>query len=198
MPQSNTSKVLPVDLPKSEWGGGGRCECVWDTVHWHTLMKHSGNECAARPTGALVALYAAACAPLQTRGLCLVNCAGNFEPGGVHGAPPGPLYTTVAHATQPGGDTRDPTDRKWHPTHVERAQEAVGRLIATGIFFFTKTFIKPIVSSVYEFDVDDDLIRSFELAAEDPGAMGTFYQLSLAGRASRIYCTPDGTSKDAI
>ena len=77
---------------------------------------------------------------------------------------------------------RDPTDETAPPrTLAESAREAFGRLVATGIFYFTKVRIKSILSQVYEFEVDDDLVRSIELAAEDPGAIGTFYQLSLAG-----------------
>ena len=39
---------------------------------------------------------------------------------------------------------------------------------------------------MYEYPVDDELVRSIALAAEDPGAIGTFYQLSLAGGRTRV------------
>ena len=39
---------------------------------------------------------------------------------------------------------------------------------------------------MYEHDVDDDLVRSIDLAAQDPGAIKTFYQLSLAGSRTKV------------
>ena len=42
------------------------------------------------------------------------------------------------------------------------------------------------MNQVYEFDVDDDLVRSIDLAAQDPGAIKTFYQLSLAGSRTKV------------
>ena len=135
---------------------------------------------AGNSIGALAALYAASEAPEQTAGLCLVNSAGNFE----EGAKPGPEKKTLAQQAvgQTADVIRDPTDETAPPrTLAESAREAFGRLVATGIFYFTKVRIKSILSQVYEFEVDDDLVRSIELAAEDPGAIGTFYQLSLAG-----------------
>ena len=71
-------------------------------------------------------------------------------------------------------------------TFKEKVQESFGRFVATGIFYFTKVRIKSILSQVYEFEVDEDLVRSIELAAEDPGAIGTFYQLSLAGGRTQV------------
>ena len=44
-----------------------------------------------------------------------------------------------------------------------------GRAIATGIFYFTKIRIKTILASVYTNEVDAELVRSIELAADDPG-----------------------------
>ena len=75
-----------------------------------------------------------------------------------------------------------------------------GRVTATGIFYFTKVRIKTILQQVYEFDVDDDLVRSIDLAAQDPGAIGTFYQLSLAGSRTKSQsratsCAEDWTAR---
>jgi pimeloyl-ACP methyl ester carboxylesterase len=140
---------------------------------------------ATLPLGALAALYAASRAPEQTRGLCLVNSAGNFA----ENAPPGPEKATLAQrAVGTANPTiRDPTDANLPPlTLLEQLQESFGRFVATGIFYFTKVRIKSILSQVYEFEVDDDLVRSIELAAEDPGAIGTFYQLSLAGGRTKV------------
>lgn len=142
---------------------------------------------AGNSIGALAALYAASTAPEQTRGLCLVNSAGNFE----EGAKPGPEKATLAQKavgqTKGPDGIRDPTDPNPPPyTALERAQEAFGRLVATGIFYFTKVRIKTILEQVYEYPVDDELVRSIALAAEDPGAIGTFYQLSLAGGRTQI------------
>ena len=69
---------------------------------------------------------------------------------------------------------------------AERAQESFGKLVSTAIFFFTKVRIKSILQQVYESEPDADLARSIELAAEDPGAIDTFYQLSLAGGRTKI------------
>ena len=131
---------------------------------------------AGNSIGALAALYAASTAPESCRGLCLVNSAGNFEPD----APPGPEKKTLAqravgNADEQGGDTM-----------MDKLREAFGRFTATGIFYFTKVRIKTILQQVYEFDVDDDLVKSIDLAAQDPGAIGTFYQLSLAGSRTKI------------
>ena len=65
-------------------------------------------------------------------------------------------------------------------------QESFGRLVATGIFYFTKVRIKSILQQVYEYEVDDELAKSIAMAAEDPGAIGTFYQLSLAGGRTEV------------
>ena len=141
---------------------------------------------AGNSIGALAALYAASRAPDQTRGLCLVNSAGNFE----EGAAPGPEKKTLAQravGSDKGDAIRDPTDTNAPPMSVkERLQEIFGRFVATGIFYFTKVRIKTILNQVYEFPVDDDLVRSIELAAEDPGAIGTFYQLSLAVGRTKV------------
>ena len=140
---------------------------------------------AGNSIGALAALYAASTAPEQTRGLCLVNSAGNFA----ENAPPGPEKKTLAQRAvgQTSPNIRDPTDANApEPTLMERVQESFGRLVSTGIFYFTKVRIKSILSQVYEYEVDDDLVRSIELAAEDPGAIGTFYQLSLAGGRTKV------------
>jgi len=136
---------------------------------------------AGNSIGALAALYAAANAPAFTKGLCLVNSAGNFA----EGAKPGPEKKTLAQRAvgQTKSEIRDPTDLEAAAklTFVERAQEAFGKAVSTAIFFFTKVRIKSILQSVYESEPDADLVRSIELAAEDPGAIDTFYQLSLAG-----------------
>ena len=142
---------------------------------------------AGNSIGALAALYAASTAPEQCRGLCLVNSAGNFE----EGAKPGPEKPTLAQKavgqTKGPDGIRDPTDPNPRPyTALERAQEAIGRVVATGIFYFTKVRIKTILEQVYEYPVDEELVRSIALAAEDPGAIGTFYQLSLAGGRTRV------------
>ena len=131
---------------------------------------------AGNSIGALAALYAASTAPDSCKGLILVNSAGNFEPD----AAPGPEKKTLAqqavgNAEDQGGDTI-----------MDKLREAFGRVTATGIFYFTKVRIKTILQQVYEFDVDDDLVKSIDLAAQDPGAIGTFYQLSLAGSRTKI------------
>lgn len=140
---------------------------------------------AGNSIGALAALYAASRAPNQTRGLCLVNSAGNFA----EGAAPGPEKKTLAQRAvgQTAPTIRDPTDPNPPPyTLAERVQESFGRLVATGIFYFTKVRIKSILQQVYEYEVDDELARSIAMAAEDPGAIGTFYQLSLAGGRTKV------------
>ena len=58
--------------------------------------------------------------------------------------------------------------------------------MSTAIFYFTKVRIKSILQQVYESEPDADLVRRIELAAEDPGAIDTFYQLSLAGGRTKI------------
>jgi len=50
---------------------------------------------AGNSIGALAALYAASAAPAQTRGLCLVNSAGNFQPGAPPAGPAHPATTAV-------------------------------------------------------------------------------------------------------
>ena len=140
---------------------------------------------AGNSIGALAALYAASRAPDQTRGLCLVNSAGNFA----EGAAPGPEKKTLAQRAvgQTSPNIRDPTDKNAPPqSFVEKLQEGFGRFVATGIFYFTKVRIKTILQQVYEFEVDDELVRSIAMAAEDPGAIGTFYQLSLAGGRTKV------------
>ena len=141
---------------------------------------------AGNSIGALAALYAAANAPEATRGLCLVNSAGNFA----EGAKPGPEKKTLAQKAvgQTKSEIRDPTDAAAaaNLTFAKRAQESFGKLVSTAIFFFTKVRIKSILQQVYESEPDADLVRSIELAAEDPGAIDTFYQLSLAGGRTKI------------
>lgn len=41
------------------------------------------------------------------------------------------------------------------------------------------------VGQVYEFEVDDELVKSIDMAAEDDGALRAFYQISLAGSRTR-------------
>ena len=141
---------------------------------------------AGNSIGALAALYAAANAPEATRGLCLVNSAGNFA----EGAKPGPEKKTLAQKAvgQTKSEIRDPTDAAAAASRAfaERARESFGNLVSTAIFFYTKVRIKSILQQVYESEPDADLVRSIELAAEDPGAIDTFYQLSLAGGRTKI------------
>ena len=141
---------------------------------------------AGNSIGALAALYAASNSPTTTKGLCLVNSAGNFA----EGAKPGPEKKTLAQQAvgQTKGEIRDPTDAeaKANLTAVEKLQEGFGKFVSTAIFFFTKVRIKNILAQVYESEPDADLVRSIELAAEDPGANDTFYQLSLAGGRTKI------------
>jgi pimeloyl-ACP methyl ester carboxylesterase len=137
---------------------------------------------AGNSIGALAALYAASRSPRTTKGLCLVNSAGNFA----EGAEPGPEKKTLAQKAVLGKtrkEMRDPTDETAaaRMTVTEKLQESFGKLVATGVFYFTKIRIKSILQQVYESEPDADLVRSIELAAEDPGAIDTFYQLSLAG-----------------
>jgi hypothetical protein len=98
------------------------------------------------------------------------HSAGNFA----EGAAPGPEKKTFAqHAVGTASPKiRDPTDpdAAQNLTQLEKLQEGFGRLVATGIFFFTKVRIKNILQQVYESVPDADLVRSIELAAEDPGA----------------------------
>jgi pimeloyl-ACP methyl ester carboxylesterase len=114
------------------------------------------------------------------------HSAGNFA----EGSAPGPEKKTFAqHAVGTASPKiRDPTDpdAAQNLTQLEKLQEGFGRLVATGIFFFTKVRIKNILQQVYESVPDADLVRSIELAAEDPGAIDTFYQLSLAGGRTKI------------
>jgi len=129
--------------------------------------------------GALAALYAASTAPESCKGLCLVNSAGNFEPD----AAPGPEKKTLAQRAV--GDAKE-IDEKTSESIVDKIREAFSRAVATGIFYSTKFRIKQILQQVYEFEVDDDLVRSIDLAAQDPGAIKTFYQLSLAGSRTKV------------
>ena len=55
-----------------------------------------------------------------------------------------------------------------------------------GIFYFTKIRIKTILNQVYDNDVDEDLVRSIAMAAEDPEARETFYAISLAGSRTQV------------
>ena len=57
--------------------------------------------------------------------------------------------------------------------------------------------IKSILQQVYERRPDADLVRSIELAAEDPGAIDTFYQLSLAGGRTKITAATCSRSTEA-
>jgi pimeloyl-ACP methyl ester carboxylesterase len=129
--------------------------------------------------GALAALYAASTRPLACKGLCLVNSAGNFEPD----AAPGPEKKTLAQRAV--GDAKD-IDGKTAESFAEKLREAFSRGVAAAIFYSTKFRIKQILNQVYEYDVDDDLVRSIDLAAQDPGAIKTFYQLSLAGSRTKV------------
>ena len=105
------------------------------------------------------------------------------------GAKPGPEKKTLAQKAvgQTKSEIRDPTDAAAaaNLTFAERAR-SFGKLVSTAIFFFTKVRIKSILQQVYESEPDADLVRSIELAAEDPGAIDTFYQLSLAGGRTKI------------
>jgi len=130
--------------------------------------------------GALAALYAASTSPQSCKGLCLVNSAGNFEPD----AAAGPEKKTLAQRAV--GDAKDIDDKSAEKSFAAQLQEAFGRFVAAGIFYSTKFRIRQILSSVYEFEVDDDLVRSIDLAAQDPGAIKTFYQLSLAGSRTKV------------
>eukprot|EP00854_Cymbomonas_tetramitiformis_P003684 gene3684-4619_t len=130
---------------------------------------------AGNSIGALAALYAASTAATQCRGLCLVNSAGNFEPG----AAPGPEKQTLAQRMVKEVDSGESGEK----TLLDKLQELPGRAVALGILLFTKLRIKVILNQVYEFEdqVDDALVRSIDMAAEDPAAIGTFYQISQAG-----------------
>ncbi|CEF97596.1 Epoxide hydrolase-like [Ostreococcus tauri] len=134
---------------------------------------------AGNSIGALAALYAASTSPESCKGLCLVNSAGNFEPD----AAPGPEKKTLAQRAV--GDARE-MDAVESKSFVDAIREQFSRLVATGIFYSTKFRIKQILQQVYEFEVDDDLVRSIDLAAQDPGAIDTFYQLSLAGSRTKV------------
>ena len=97
---------------------------------------------AGNSIGALAALYAAAEGQEQCQGLCLINAAGNFEPG----APPGPEKNTAAQKAMGMVDTSADAEEK--PTLRQRLGEFVGRTTATGIFYFTKIRIKQILQQV--------------------------------------------------
>ena len=129
--------------------------------------------------GALAALYAASTRPRACKGLCLVNSAGNFE----QDAAPGPEKKTLAQRAV--GDAKD-IDGKTAESFTDKLREAFSRGVAAAIFYSTKFRIKEILNQVYEHDVDDDLVRSIDLAAQDPGAIKTFYQLSLAGSRTKV------------
>ena len=129
--------------------------------------------------GALAALFAASTQPQACKGLCLVNSAGNFEPD----AAPGPEKKTLAQRAV--GDAKE-IDGKSADSFADKLRETFSRAVATAIFYSTKFRIRQILNQVYEFDVDDDLVRSIDLAAQDPGAIKTFYQLSLAGSRTKV------------
>jgi len=123
---------------------------------------------AGNSIGALAALFAASTAPEQCRGLCLINAAGNFDP-----SPPAEAASNQ-EATE--GEEGGP---------MQRVKELFGRLVSTGIFFFTKGRIKQILKQVYHHDVDEELVKSIDMAAEDDGALEAFYQISLAGSRTK-------------
>jgi pimeloyl-ACP methyl ester carboxylesterase len=129
---------------------------------------------AGNSIGALAALYAASVGNHLCRGICLVNSAGNFLPD----AEPGPERKTLAQRVV-ADSQRDET--RVEPTIGERVSEAFGRVAAGAIFYFTKVRIKQILQQVYEYEVDEELVRSIGMAAKDKGALGAFYQISLAG-----------------
>jgi pimeloyl-ACP methyl ester carboxylesterase len=131
---------------------------------------------AGNSIGALAALYAASTAPDSCKGLILVNSAGEFGADVGRGA-------EEMTPTQVDDET---TDKKDGAAPFDKLREAFGRLIATGIFYYTKMNIKSTLQKVYVFEVDADLVKSIDLAAQDPGAIGTFYQLSLAGSRTKI------------
>eukprot|EP00873_Tetraselmis_striata_P045519 jgi/Tetstr1/465783/TSEL_010405.t1 len=133
---------------------------------------------AGNSIGALAALYAASEGNDRFRGLCLVNSAGNFQPD----AAPGPERKTLAQQAVAGSRRED---ESVDPTLRERLAEAFGRFSAGAIFYFTKVRIKQILQQVYEFEVDQELVKSIDMAAEDEGALGAFYQISLAGGRTR-------------
>ena len=133
------------------------------------------------PSGALAALYAASKgAPERTKGLCLVNSAGNFEPN----AAPGPEKKTMAQKAV--GTAQDMEEAEENNTLQGKLRVAFGKLAAYGIFYFTKIRIKTILNQVYDNDVDEDLVRSIAMAAEDPEARETFYAISLAGSRTQV------------
>ena len=136
---------------------------------------------AGNSIGALAALYAASKgAPERTKGLCLVNSAGNFEPN----AAPGPEKKTMAQKAV--GTAQDMEEAEENNTLQGKLRVAFGKLAAYGIFYFTKIRIKTILNQVYDNDVDEDLVRSIAMAAEDPEARETFYAISLAGSRTQV------------
>lgn len=96
---------------------------------------------AGNSIGALAALYAASKAQEQCMGLCLVNSAGNFEPG----APAGPERNTAAQQAMRMVDAD--ADRQ-KGSIGQRMRELVGKAMTTGIFYFTKIRIKQILQQV--------------------------------------------------
>ena len=136
---------------------------------------------AGNSIGALAALYAASKgAPERTKGLCLVNAAGNFEPN----AAPGPEKKTMAQKAV--GTAQEMEEAEENNTLQGKLRVAFGKLAAYGIFYFTKIRIKTILNQVYDNDVDEDLVRSIAMAAEDPEARETFYAISLAGSRTQV------------
>ena len=136
---------------------------------------------AGNSIGALAALYAASKgAPEVTKGLCLVNAAGNFDPN----APAGPEKKTMAQKAV--GTAKDMEEAEENNTIAGKLRVTFGKLAAYGIFYFTKIRIKTILNQVYDNDVDEDLVRSIAMAAEDPKARETFYAISLAGSRTQV------------
>jgi len=131
---------------------------------------------AGNSIGALAALYAASSAQEICSGLCLVNAAGKFEPEAT-------AEPAAGSAAQMNSESLSNPDSK-HEI-LRRVQEIPSRLTALAVFLFTKLRVRQILQQVYTRDVDNDLVRSIEMAATGPGVLEAYYQITLAGGRSR-------------
>ncbi|KAL4436978.1 hypothetical protein ABPG75_004117 [Micractinium tetrahymenae] len=116
--------------------------------------------------GGYNALATAARAPELVRGVVLLNAAGRFEEPGEAAA--------AAEAPPPSA---------WGQL-VETVSAAVKRAVVFASFVFTKqpARIRQVLGQVYVSDrnLDDDLMRSISLPAQDPNAAEVFYRIITA------------------
>lgn len=116
--------------------------------------------------GGYNALATAARAPELVRGVVLLNAAGRFEEGGAEAA--------AIEAPPPSA---------WAQL-VDRVSSAAKRAVVFASFVFTKqpARIRQVLGQVYVSDrnIDDQLVRSISLPAQDPNAAEVFYRIITA------------------